>query len=505
MVLPLPVQNAKKTIYYDGSCPMCTNFIARIDASEEKERFAPKDIKREPLPKLFTQEQVEKEMHVIDTDGRVYKNADAILKILEEYPRWRILTVIGGWPIIRQLLPFGYNFIAANRHFLFGSASRIYWLKVVVVSGLIASLLLSVRLWTAGRFFPHVPVFKNLPAIPPSLETALFILTIGLLTLVLVSSRPRRYIFCALTLLAFFALFDQMRWQPWFTLYFCLLILLGLFTWQFRDTEKRLAVLNTSRLVVASVYFYSGLQKVNLVFMSVVFPWMVEPFAKFFPGPLHVLPILLGVAIPFLEMGIGVGLLTRRFRSAAMLLAMGMLGFVLLTLGPFGHNWNSVVWPWNIAMALFVIILFWRTEDFSFRDTFEVKHFPFQKVLFVFFVILPMLSFFNLWDSYPSSELYSEDNSQSPLFISDAVRQQLPDTAQPHVIRTGTDKYVLDYYHWSFSELNVPIYPEPRVLKGIARGVCAYASDPADVVLVVQGEQTPFNRDASSTYRCFNL
>src|SRR3989344_4806837 len=270
-----PNQNneQKKTIYYDGSCPMCTVIIGKVDDSLQKGKFNPKDITKESLPQNFTKEQVEKEIHVVDSDGKVYKNAEAILKILEEYPRWKFLAKIGRLPVIKQLLPIGYKFIAANRHFIFGPASRIFWLKIVIVVGLIAGLLLSVKLWTNERFFPLAPVLDNFPAVPPSVETILFIILLGLLAAIFVFPKPQKLIFSALVIATIFAFFDQMRWQPWFYQYFFMLATIGLFSWNYSDTEKRQAVLNTSRLIVASIYFFSGLQKVNLAFMGGVFPW----------------------------------------------------------------------------------------------------------------------------------------------------------------------------------------------------------------------------------------
>ncbi|OGI63434.1 hypothetical protein A2818_00715 [Candidatus Nomurabacteria bacterium RIFCSPHIGHO2_01_FULL_40_12] len=114
----------KKTIYYDGSCSMCTAIIGKIDGSSQKGNFNLKDITKASFPQNFTKEEVEKEIHVIDSDGKVYKNAEAMLEILEEYPRWEFLAKIGRLPVIRQLLPIGYKLIAANRHFIFGSARR---------------------------------------------------------------------------------------------------------------------------------------------------------------------------------------------------------------------------------------------------------------------------------------------------------------------------------------------------------------------------------------------
>jgi hypothetical protein len=204
-------------------------------------------------------------------------------------------------------------------------------------------------------------------------------------------------------------------------------------------------------------------------------------------------------------MGIGIGLLTKKYRTHAIVLALLMLGFVLFTLGPLGHNWNSVVWPWNVAMVLFVLILFWRAEKFSICDVLWVRSYPFQKIVLILFVIMPIFSFFNVWDSYLSSTLYSGNTNNAQIFVSDSVKQKLPNEIQRHTTRTGENLHALDFFHWSFDELNVPPYPETRVYKDIARDFCKYADTGGDVVLVVNGKPTIFNGDHKSNYDCSNL
>ena len=98
---------------------MCNLIIKKVGNSSQKKVFDPKDIMKDPLPQNITKTAAEKEIHVVDEKGRVYKNAEAILKILEEYPKWRFLVVIGRLPIIKQLLPFGYRIIAKHRHSIF--------------------------------------------------------------------------------------------------------------------------------------------------------------------------------------------------------------------------------------------------------------------------------------------------------------------------------------------------------------------------------------------------
>jgi hypothetical protein len=329
------------------------------------------------------------------------------------------------------------------------------------------------------------------------------LLILVLLAATFISPKPQKFIFPALAVGAIYVFFDQMRLQPWFYQYFFMLATLGLFSWNYTDAKKQRAVLNTQRLIVASIYFFSGLQKINPVFMGGVFPWMIEPIAKLFPAPLQIFPLSLGIIVPFLEIGIGVGLLTKKYRKYAISLALLMLAFVLYTLGPLGHNWNSVVWPWNVVMALLVLVLFWRAEYFSFKDVLWVKNFPFQKIVLVLFGIMPIFSFFNIWDSYLSSTLYSGNTNNAQIYISDSAKQKLPREIQRYVVKNGSTN-ALDFFHWSFDELNIPPYPETRVYKAITRDMCKY-TDNNDVLLVVSGKPTMFNGDSQSTYDCSNL
>lgn len=330
----------------------------------------------------------------------------------------------------------------------------------------------------------------------------MYVLLLGLLSAILVLAKPSILIFSALLLAAIFGFCDQMRWQPWFYQYFVMLATLGVFSWDDADTEKRQAVINTSRLIVASIYIFSGLQKMNPAFTSGVFPWMVQPVTQLFPVSLQIVPSSLGMMVPFLELGIGVGVLTTKFRTYAIILALVMMGFVLFTLGPLGHNWNSVVWPWNVAMASLVVILFWRTEHFSLRDVLWVRDFPLHRVALILFAIMPIFSFFNLWDSYLSSTLYSGNTNGAQIYISDAAKHRLPLPIQRYTLRAEPNRNLLDPFFWSLDELHVPPYPETRVYKDIARSICRYADNRNDVVLIVNGKPTLFNGDHQSTYDC---
>ena len=155
-------------------------------------------------------------------------------------------------------------------------------------------------------------------------------------------------------------------------------------------------VLNIARLVVAGTYVFSGLQKLNWNFVDNDFPWIVQPIAKVFLLSTGAVQVL-GICAPFVQIAFGAGLLTRRFRRVSLVLAVAMHVFILAMFGPFGHDWNNVVWPWTAAMAVFDILLFAGAE-FSPRDVIWSNGHHLHRAALLLFAMLPALSFFNLWD-----------------------------------------------------------------------------------------------------------
>ena len=81
-----------------------------------------------------------------------------------------------------------------------------------------------------------------------------------------------------------FCLLDQTRWQPWVYQYGFLLAALALFSWDSDDIDGQKRTLNVARLIVATTYIFSGLQKLNLNFINYDFPWIVEPITNALPA-----------------------------------------------------------------------------------------------------------------------------------------------------------------------------------------------------------------------------
>jgi hypothetical protein len=102
---------------------------------------------------------------------------------------------------------------------MFGPASRVWLLKVIVVLVFCLGLVMSLRLWIGPRSYPLAPVFDFLPPAAQAVDDVLFAGLFALAAAMLVSSRPQKFIAGFLAIIAIFCLLDQTRWQPWVFLY----------------------------------------------------------------------------------------------------------------------------------------------------------------------------------------------------------------------------------------------------------------------------------------------
>jgi len=384
------------------------------------------------------------------------------------------------------------------------SYRRVAWFRAVLAAGWLAGLLLSARLWLGPRLYPRTPVWPLAAPFPFLADRILFTAALVLLLLIAVRPKPAFPIAALLAVMAALAFEDQSRWQPWVYQYFMLTAALGLLLRARAVAEERHAAWNTCRLIVVCTYLWSGLQKLNSDFTGRVFDWLTEPATRFLPARVTPWVHLLGFTVPAIEAAIGVGLLVKRLRPAAVLSALAMHAWILLALGPLGRNYNAVVWPWNVAMALSAVLLFWKTEDFPVQEVIWGRRFGFQTAILVLLGIAPLLSFFDRWDTGLSLALYTGNKNVATISMSDATADRLPDEVLDYVT-VSSEEDELDVDAWSMGELHVPPYPEARVFRNVARSVCGYTHNPPDLKLVIEGRTALFHPPHTSVWRCSAL
>ncbi len=373
-------------------------------------------------------------------------------------------------------------------------------LRITVILGLLVGFALSPKLWLSSRFYPLTPVWSFLGPIRFPGDYVLLFTLVGLLVALIFAPR-RPIMIAALVLIAWLALQDQSRWQPWFYQYVVMLLVIGL-----AGSDRQTAALNTCCLIIAATYIWSGLAKLNPSFSTAIFPAFVEPFAA---RGLRLAPWLvrdLAFATSIFECAVGVGLLIKRLRPAALFCAIAMHVSILMVLGPLGRGFNAVIWPWNVTMIAFLLILFLRRgEQVGFRDVVWGRGFVFQKVVLALFGVLPALSFFHLWDDYLSSALYTGNTNSGVIYFTDEAFEQLPEEIQDHVIEAGTNRSSLDINNWSFDELHVPAYSEIRIYRNVARRICGYVSGGSGVELIVQGKFAFVDSGRRYSYSCADV
>ena len=350
----------------------------------------------------------------------------------------------------------------------------------MVAAALAAGVLLAFRLFLAARAFPRVPVLQGWPLLQPPLDAIALGVLLAALCGVAFGPRPRWWATAAAVLALVLALEDQSRWQPWFYQYVAMLGALAVA----RDAGDTLAA---CRIVLVGLYLWSGIQKLNVTFMTRLFPWLVEPVAAVMPDGARQILMACWMVVPMTEIAVALGLLVPSLRNAAVIAAIATHVVVLGLLGPLAHGTNAVIWPWNVAMATLAALLFWNARGGSTLDTVVPRRIGAHAVTLVLFMALPALSFAGRWDSYLSGELYSGNLKVGALSITDRVASRLPDPARRHVMSDRVGANALDLYEWSMRELSVPSYPEDRVFRAVARDVCRLADTPGDVVLVVFG------------------
>jgi hypothetical protein len=374
---------------------------------------------------------------------------------------------------------------------------RVFWLKAVLSLALVGGFVLSRRLWLSSpRSYPTSPVFDFLPPVAFPFDYVWLAALFALAAAIFVFAQPRPYFVAFVALAGLLALWDQSRWQPWFYQYFFMAAACALYSWKKEDAAGREALLNTCRLIVACVYFWSGLQKLNFSFVQETLPFLLRPYARLLPESFGAAGQSLGLLVPLVEVSIGVGLLTRKFRDAAVVSSLVAHALILALFVPVGRN--TVIWPWNVAMPIFVVLLFRRDGSFSFRDVLVNGRRAFHVCVLLLFAILPALSFFNLWDSYLSSALYSGNTSLGVIRLSDRAVSRLPEKVR-RAVRSDVDGHALSVDRWSYAELNVPAYPEPRIFRNAARMLCSGAEDSSGVVLEIRERPRLFDGARQST------
>ncbi|MDX5349065.1 MAG: hypothetical protein LPK19_17685 [Hymenobacteraceae bacterium] len=271
--------------------------------------------------------------------------------------------------------------------------------------------------------------------------------------------------YAILLLLLLLLLQDQNRWQPWVYIYLLLLLPFS-FTGILKENEtNKLAYF---QVIFIGIYFWSGVHKFNQNFLDTTYVKLLTIFLDAKNNALIDQVKLTGYLIPVTEIAVAVLLFFPKTRKYGVFLGLATHAFILIFIGPLGLNINTIIYPWNIAMALLLVLLFYKTS----LNIFTKPKLPWSVLAIGALTwLVPLLNFFGYWDDYLSFSLYSDKTKAFFVAIGDAELHKLDAPLHEHLIKTGGIN-IIDVNEWSMKELNVPLYPESRVFNKIAATFC---------------------------------
>lgn len=334
--------------------------------------------------------------------------------------------------------------------------------RLISVSLIIQTLISLPLWWPSLREFPLAPMIPGLNW--ANMGTIMYITLLVSLVLLLIRPLEKRFTILVVVLSFLLVLEDENRLQPWLYLYAFMLLSSVLSS---GHSIERQALYNIF-LILGLSYFWSGVQKVNLFFGIEMFPWLAEftgqgTFLRNHP--------FVGCAIGMTEGLAGLCLFIRKLRKMAGLVIILMHSFILIALGPLGHNWNQVVWPWNICFATILSLLIWSNPG-QFKP-FRPSRLSYRIVCLLVLGVFPVAGIFGHWDHFLSGGFYSCVVPEAIFYYHEDDRDRIPSSSVPfQMFNRGTQEEFVLLDQWALDHLKVPVYPEMRTKKKLGAALC---------------------------------
>lgn len=345
------------------------------------------------------------------------------------------------------------------KSFLDGKNINALILRTTLLSWLFTKWM-SRRMWTTGRLLPTAPLCEYLDHVPAIVHIVLFVLSIASMIWLIIKSN--KYILIGLLIIEIcLCSLDQNRLSPLEYLY-CFIV----FIYIIHSSHSELIPASIGLLLV-STYFYAGLCKLNEGFLQSVWDRVMLRF--FFKVPAEVIArpwvYYSGYLLGITELLSGVGLLFTKTQSRSALSLIIMHLFILIFLGPFGLRGYRTIWPWNIAMMLFLYLIFLKKNE-------TIAIFPqaakgWGKLIVICWIVLPAFSFWGYWDNNLSSKVWSGNVPRMIICIQDTSKckplQRFCNKKDIANICHG--QATIEIQHWAGSETGVSAYSQIRTYR----------------------------------------
>ncbi len=345
-------------------------------------------------------------------------------------------------------------------------------------------------LWTSGSEFPQIPWSEMFGRAAPHwldwIALCLLAIWIPLEWQGLRRNRRGTWIIRALVMIPLLGvlLVDQHRMQPWV----CQMLMMATIL----TTASERTAIRCLQWLTISIYVHSALSKLDTSFVEIHGPWLLDGLAKSIGLSTELWSETtrrsLAILFPVGELLTAMALVVQRTHRLGLISAIAMHALLLLTLGPWGHAHKPAVLIWNVFFILLDLLLFGRwqriTAITAARETLDQdpgrSTWPTRSndrlalILTALFALLPCLSWWGLWDHWPSWAVYSSRPAIVEVFVPEEDIERLSESLQPFV---GSPEPFSDHCRvnldaWSFETQWCPMYPQERYRVAIALAIC---------------------------------
>ena len=335
-------------------------------------------------------------------------------------------------------------------------------IRYVLVVSFLFTILIANKLWFGdSRIIPTIGMWQDTIQLSTLMQNICSSsLVLGLL--LSLSNKLCRY-GIILSVLAFSILVidDINRLQTYYYQYLAMLVCLSVLRKQGEENQA-----SALYLILVGIYFHSGLTKLNTNFIHYVFPNMLYAFHYVSLESWQNSPWqFIAYSIPLGEMILAILILLPKTRKIGLYAALVLHLGILFSIGPWGLDWNPIVWIWNISM----IALNWSLFS-TLRDSYLSYKNILSLTVLVFFILMPFFNRLGLWDNSLSFSLYSGTSPNRQLHVSQfKPSQDIP------LFYTEKDTFI-DLNAWALQDICTAIYAENWVFDEVAKQMCEQLS-----------------------------
>lgn len=232
--------------------------------------------------------------------------------------------------------------------------------------------------------------------------------------------------------------------QPWEYIYLITFILYLIYN---RYSQK---FIYTLHVLICSIYILSAIHKMNRDFLVSVWNKMIlNDLLQISQSTILDFKLFFfGLAIPLIEIALGLGLLLSKKKIFFAYLLMVMHILILIFLGPTGLNYNSIIWFWNILMIILLFVVYRNKNEKP----------PQLQYWNIVFLIIPAIFVFTGSKSYATFNLYSGKNEQINIYNNESFNANIPYNAS--IRKENTNLWKLNVQSWAMLEILLPPNPE---------------------------------------------